>query len=171
VETAADGNVAIDGTFFARLKTDGADSFTTLSQDVTVAAGEKVRGWAYFADAEDGNCNFSDVASVKVDGTPVFSASSCDTGTVGWTPWSHTFVSAGTFTVEARIANGGDGQFPSHLGLDDDNLVRVGGVTSFVSGSESSSGTIALLAGAIAAVMAIATGGWFARRRWLANRS
>ena len=48
----------------------------------------------------------------------------------------------------------------------------VGGVTEFfAAGSGSSSGSIALLAGGIAAVVAIATvGGWYTRRRWMGNK-
>ena len=178
VETAADGNGPMDGTFFARLTTNGPGSFTTLRRVVTVAAGAMISGSAYFADAESGSCTFNDVAEVKVDGTTVFAASSCATGTVPWTSWSHTFVSAGTFTVEARIANGSDSIVDSSMGLDDVQCdecvppVPVGGTTSFLAGdSGSSSGSIALLVTAVAAVMAIATGGWFARRRWLADRS
>ena len=71
--------------------------------------------------------------------------------------------------MQARISNAIDTDVDSFMGLDGE-VVRVGGVTSFVRGSESSSGSIALLAAAVAAVMAIATGGWFARRRWLAGR-
>ena len=47
----------------------------------------------------------------------------------------------------------------------------VGGVTSFSSGSGSSTGSIALLAGGVAAVVAIIAGGWYTRRRWLGSRS
>ena len=50
-------------------------------------------------------------------------------------------------------------------------IARVGGVTSF-SGASGSSGSIALLAGGVAVVMAIASaGGWYTRRRWLSSRS
>jgi len=46
-------------------------------------------------------------------------------------------------------------------------LKRVGGVTSFSSGSGLSAGGIALLVFGIAAVVAITAGGWYTRRRWL----
>lgn len=50
--------------------------------------------------------------------------------------------------------------------------VSVGGVTVFSNGSGSSNGRIALLAGGVAAIVAIATvGGWYTRRRWLGSRS
>ena len=47
----------------------------------------------------------------------------------------------------------------------------VGGVTSFSIGSGSSAGSIALLAGVVAALVAIAAGGWYTRKRWLGGRS
>ncbi len=49
-------------------------------------------------------------------------------------------------------------------------ITSVGGVTSFSSDS-GSSGSIALFAGGVAAVVAIAAGGWYTRRRWLGGRS
>ena len=53
-----------------------------------------------------------------------------------------------------------------------DCVVPVGGITSFVAGEPgSSSGSIALLAGGVAAVLAITLGGWYTRRRWLRGRS
>ena len=53
-----------------------------------------------------------------------------------------------------------------------ENTLSVDGVTSFpTDGSDSSAGSIALLAGAVAAVVAIPTaGGWYTRRRWPGNR-
>ena len=50
-------------------------------------------------------------------------------------------------------------------------VARVGGVTSFSGGSGSSAGSIALLAGGIAAAVAITAIGWYTRRRWLGSRS
>ena len=50
--------------------------------------------------------------------------------------------------------------------------ISVGGVTEFLANnSGSSSVSITLLASAVAVVVAIATGGWFARKRWLGDRS
>ena len=55
-------------------------------------------------------------------------------------------------------------EFESHL------RIPVGGVTGFSRGSGSSAGSIALLAGWVAAVVAIASvGGWYIRRRWLSR--
>ena len=61
---------------------------------------------------------------------------------------------------------------PGNIDSDSTPIIRpVGGTTSFVTGgSGSSAGSIALLAGGIAAVVAItAAGGWYTRRRWLGS--
>ena len=51
-------------------------------------------------------------------------------------------------------------------------IVPVGGTTSFLTGgSGSSTGTIALFAGGVAAFVAITAGAWYTRRRWLGSRS
>jgi len=121
VISAADTNTPKDGAKFAHLKTNGPGSFTTLSQSVTLSTGDEISGYAYFFDGEEGpgGCGFNDSAEVTVGGTTVFSANSCDTGTVPWTLWSHTFGAAGTFLIEAKITNGGDSFVDSFMGLDD----------------------------------------------------
>ncbi len=50
-------------------------------------------------------------------------------------------------------------------------FVAVGGSTSFLTDSAGSNSSIALLAGGVAAVVAIVAGGWYTRRRWLGSRS
>ena len=50
-------------------------------------------------------------------------------------------------------------------------LPSVGGTTSFITDGSGPSGSIALLAGGVAAVVAIVAGGWYTRRRWLGSRS
>ena len=43
----------------------------------------------------------------------------------------------------------------------------VGGTTSFLTDGSGSSGSIALFAGGVAAIVALVAGGWYTRRRWL----
>ena len=74
----------------------------------------------------------------------------------------------------ARPVDGnGDGDVRCDMGPYEVQVARVGGTTSFLTdGSGSSFGSVALLAGGIAAVVIIATaGGWYARRRWLRTES
>jgi hypothetical protein len=121
------GNTAAEGDYFALLKTDGAGSFTTLSQGFFAEAGDTLSGYAFFYDAEGVCLDYNDEASVDIlagDNSlvaTVFAASSCTTSTLPWTPWQYTFD--GTEAVEpyrvvARIANGGDSFVDSLMGLD-----------------------------------------------------
>ncbi len=116
---------AIDGDSFALLKTDGAGSYTTLSQTFDATAGSIIEGWAFF-DAQDWS-PYNDNAQVQIKdsgGVVVYTVFYASVSTVGsngetpWTKWDYTFTKAGTYTVEARVANGIDDDFDSHMGLD-----------------------------------------------------
>lgn len=116
------------GSYFALLKTDGPGSYTTISQSFTVSAGDKISGYAFF-DAGD-YLPFVDSAQVQIKSgamvvATVFSASVSTVGNGGetpWTYWEHTFASAGTYTVEARVANALDSGIDAFMGLDLDIL-------------------------------------------------
>jgi len=47
----------------------------------------------------------------------------------------------------------------------------VGGATSYIAGGSDSAGAISILAIAAAAIAVLGVGSWYARRRWLGNRS
>jgi hypothetical protein len=109
-----------EGDFFALLKTDGPGSFTVLSREINVSAGETVSGAAFLAEDEDsGYCDSAEVV-VTEDGVPtaVFSADACTTGPTAWTPWEYTASSAGTILIEARVTNFNDSIVDSLMGLD-----------------------------------------------------
>lgn len=181
---AADGNVPVEGSFFAHIKTNGPGSQTKLSQSVSVAAGDTVSGYAYFRDVEfeqNQSCGFDDTAEVTVDGNTVYLAHHCSPGgpgisdgTTPWTLWEYTFPGPGTFLIEATLMNVGDSIVDSFMGVDDVTLTvtAIGGLTIFSGGSGSSYGSIALLAGGVIAAVAIAaSGGWLTRKRWLGSNS
>lgn len=116
---------AIDGLYFALLKTDGAGSYTTLSQTFDASAGSIIEGWAFFETGDYGV--YSDNAQVQIINSggvvvyTVFYASPATVGDFGetpWTNWEYTFTKPGTYTVEARVANGIDDDFDSFMGLD-----------------------------------------------------
>jgi hypothetical protein len=113
------------GSYFALLKTDGPGSYTALSQSFYANAGDKICGWAFFK-AED-YMPYNDDCTVRIKnsaGTVIYTAFSASVSTVGnygntpWTYWQYTFATAGTYTVEARIANNGDSGYDSVMGLD-----------------------------------------------------
>lgn len=127
VAVPADGTTfaPVDGSHFALLKTDGPGSFTTLSQSFLADAGDEISGSAFFDSAES-NLSFNDSAQVRIlsGSTVVETVFDEDVVSVGgngqtpWTAWSHTFNSAGTFTIEARVTNDGDSIIDSFMGLD-----------------------------------------------------
>jgi hypothetical protein len=42
-----------------------------------------------------------------------------DYGKTGWTFWSYTLPSSGTYVIDARVRNSHDGSVNSYLGIDD----------------------------------------------------
>jgi len=115
----------VHGDWFALLKTDGAGSHTTLSQDVSLEAGDVLSGWAAF-DANE-VVPYNDAAAVRIldssDGlvaTP-WSASVSTVGDYGSTPWQSwkwTATAADTYTLEYRVVNSGDSSNDSHAMFD-----------------------------------------------------
>ena len=116
----------VDGDWFAVLKTDGPESFTMLSQTLTAQAGVVIGGSAFFIDTEFffGPCDEAQV-NVYVEGVlaeAVFEASTCTTSSTDWTDWEFTVPGVSCeeveITVEARVANQGDGVVDARIGLD-----------------------------------------------------
>ena len=116
---------AIDGLYFALLKTDGPGSYTTLSQTFYASADSIIEGWAFFdyqdywLSTDDAYVQIIDSGGVVV--ATVFYAGQ-DTvdefGQTEWTHWVHKFTQPGTYTVEARVANNWDSWWDSYMGLD-----------------------------------------------------
>lgn len=112
------------GSYFARLKTDGPGSFTSISRSVELAPGDVLSGYALF-DSND-YCPFNDVGQVRIlsassEVAAPFSRSTCqlpDFGSTAWVPWSYVATSAGSFVVEAGVTNALDSVFDSELWLD-----------------------------------------------------
>lgn len=114
-----------DGTYFAWLLSGGPGSYTTLSQTFEASEGDKISGWAFFETWD--YIPYNDDAYVRIidsGGTVVDTMFYASVETVGnwgktpWTNWEYTFSAEGTYTVEARVANVGDGAGYSFLGLD-----------------------------------------------------
>ncbi|MDM5317031.1 HYR domain-containing protein [Fictibacillus sp. b24] len=117
----------VQGNFFAVLKTDGSGNFTSVSQTFFACAGDQISGWAFFQSPEVPPTQFNDFAEVRIlsgatlVATPYF-ASVNSTGDTGWNNWTYTFVTSGTYTLEARVTNVGRAAFDSYMGLDAINL-------------------------------------------------
>lgn len=128
-EVPGDGNITVetshgalnpqDGSYFALLEPGEGDVTGNLSQSMTVSAGDTILGWAFFDD-EDSVGDWGEVVILdNMDAlvAQVFYADDAG-GDTGWVAWSHTFASAGTYTVEARVTNYGDSMYDSYLGFD-----------------------------------------------------
>jgi hypothetical protein len=130
----------VEGSKFALLTAGDGEVYTTLSQTFAAGAGETIIGQARFlSQAATNTTAFNDQAQVVIKDASntevtVFSAQSA-TNSTPWTQWQHTFSAAGTYTVEARVKNGGDHISPSRLALDavsleaDTQAPTVSGVT------------------------------------------
>jgi hypothetical protein len=100
-----------------------ADTLQTISQTFDAAAGQELRGSAFF-DAND-YLPFDDFAIVTINGpggtTTLFNSSISDVGNYGETPWTeftYMIPTTGTYTITAGVANRFDSGLPSFLGFD-----------------------------------------------------
>ena len=120
----------VEGNYFAELmsgySTKYTTNYTTISQIVSLSAGELLSGYALF-DAQDYG-KYNDNAYVKIYssnvlvGTP-WSASVSTVGDYGETPWQSwywTATVAGQYNLEFGVANVKDNQFDSYALFDAD---------------------------------------------------
>lgn len=116
------GHTAVDGTHFALLTAGATGVDTTLSQSVTVAAGQVLTGSAFFDCADPDPLGFNDAGAVLVGPSGVevslFSRACSPATSEAWQSFTHTFTTAGTYVISANVRNVGDGSFPSYLGFD-----------------------------------------------------
>lgn len=116
---------AINGSYFALLKTDGPGSYTTISQSFTAQVGDTISGYAFFQSWDNGGF-YNDNAMVRImqENSEIETVFYSDSNAIGysnstpWTFWSYTFSATGTYTIEARVANVGSGTYDSYMGLD-----------------------------------------------------
>lgn len=118
----------VEGSFFALLKTDGAGSYTTLSQSALLNAGDKFWGYAAF-DAND-YLPYNDNAWVKIYdsagalvATPWYDdiAEVGNHGNSDWTYWAWTATASDTYTLKLGVANIGDSVGDSRALFDANN--------------------------------------------------
>ena len=108
----------MEGSYFAKLKTDGHASYTTLRQTINLTSNSSVHGWAAFEDNDFGGM-YNDLAAVTIYDTigtllavPWYQSSNLvnGVGVYGQTPWQYwtwTPPDSGDYVVELAIANVG----------------------------------------------------------------
>ncbi len=102
----------IEGGYFAELKTDGPDSYITLSQTFSISSGLWIEGWAAF-DTRD-HLPYNDNAAVDIfDAAGNFMATPWyldvltlgDDGDGPWEYWSWTAPESGNYTLQLYVVN------------------------------------------------------------------
>jgi hypothetical protein len=118
---------APQGNHFALLTPGAASQFTTLSRDFQLAAGQALSGWAFFDGRDFLPFDDNGQVFIRQGNVILFSesiASVGDLGGTGWTSFSYTAATSGTYTLVARVENVADDSAPSFLGLDNVPLTR-----------------------------------------------
>ena len=120
------------GAFYGYVKAGENTDPATLSQTFYLNAGDTISGLAGFANLDgyyaDPGAFFNDSASVKINDILLLSWDGLTVGgfsNSGWNPFSYVADSAGYYTLEISVQNGGDGNVPSSALIDS---VRVSGV-------------------------------------------
>lgn len=121
---------AKEGTKFALLETGAQNVYTTVSQDIVLEAGQTIGGWAAFKTNDYLPYNDNAMAQIIVtsSNTVVSTPWQKDVSIVGnhgyadWEAWSWTATTAGTYTIELKVRNVGDGMVDSY-GLFDAHLI------------------------------------------------
>lgn len=119
----------IEGTYFAVLTAGDADQLVRLEQQLAMAAGDVLSGWAFFSSSEFGDVanDFATVDVLDAAGALVAQPYRVEAVTVGlsdepWTFWSFTAPAAQTYTLRLAVANAFDDFFSSQAGFDDIRL-------------------------------------------------
>ena len=120
------------GAFYGYVRAGENMAPATLSQTFSLNAGDTISGLAGFANLDgyypDPGAFFNDSAYVKINDTVLLSWDGLTVGgfsNSGWDPFSYVVSSAGYYTLEIGVQNGGDGNVPSSALIDS---VRISGV-------------------------------------------
>lgn len=121
--TSANNAGSPQGSYCARIKSNGPLIPTTLSQNISASAGDQISGWAEFRPGVIGSYNYAHVffkdSAGNLVGTAYNSADYSLVGTAtGWKEWSYTFSAAFNGKLEFSIADGGENA-KSYLSVDD----------------------------------------------------
>lgn len=116
------------GAFYGYVVAGEDEAYTTLSQTLSLAAGDRLSFVAGFANQDgdrylpDLDLFFSDFGYVAINGLKIAEWNGKDVGgraNTGWIPFQYLASAAGDYTLEIGVANGGDDQVASAVLLDD----------------------------------------------------
>lgn len=115
------------GAFYGYAVAGEDETYTTLSQTFSLTAGSRLSFVAGFANQDgdgyfpDLDAFYSDVGYVAINGYKLIEWNGKDVGAranTGWVPFQYLAGATGDYTLEIGVANGGDGQVPSAVLLD-----------------------------------------------------
>ena len=102
----------VEGQYFALLKTDGPDNYTTISQSIDLLAGDVLTGWAAFDYSDYSPYNDNAYVHIVDDTGTVVATPWDEYGTDHesywdgpWTFWNFTPPQAGNYQIEFGVAN------------------------------------------------------------------
>lgn len=117
--TSIGGFTAAYGTWFGYVQSDQQDVYQTLTQVISLTAGQTVKGKVGFGTTD--YLPFNDDGFFSINGSNIFAASVAsvgDFGSSGWTNWSFTAPTTGSYTLQLGVRNRFDGGVPSFAVLD-----------------------------------------------------
>lgn len=117
--TAIGGFTATSGSWFGYVQSGTQDVYQTLTQVVSLTAGQILKGKVGFSTTDYNP--FNDDGFFSINGTNIFAASvgtAGDYGSTGWVDWSFTAPTAGSYTLQLGVRNQLDGTVPSVAVLD-----------------------------------------------------
>jgi hypothetical protein len=131
----------VDGSYFAVLAANFNLQSESISQQISVRAGDTISGWAFYVAGNAPTGDFGSVNVLSADGTTgvtLFIANDSTVGGAGqtpWTQWQYTFQTTGTYTINAAVFGILDNMSEQGgaLGLDDIQLVQ--GQPQFLAGT------------------------------------
>lgn len=117
--TAVGGFTAATGNWFGYVQSGAEGAYQTLTQVVSLGAGQVLKGKVGFSTTDYNP--FNDDGFFSINGTNIFAASVGsvgDFGSTGWVDWSFTAPTAGSYTLQLGVRNNVDGGVPSVAVLD-----------------------------------------------------
>jgi hypothetical protein len=117
--TAIGGFTPATGNWFGYVQSAQQGVYQTLTQVVTLGAGQVLKGKVGFSTTD--YMPYNDNGYFRINGQNIFAASVSSVGnygSTGWLDWSFTAPAAGNYTLRLGVRNQGDSAAPSYAVLD-----------------------------------------------------